>query len=43
MDELHKLTMNLNSGKGSIGKLMTDDTLYNRLNDTVGKAGQHRE
>src|SRR6266478_6052548 len=28
---------NLNNGQGSIGKLMTDDTLYNRLNDAAGK------
>ena len=27
----------MNTGRGSIGKLMTDDTLYNRLNDTAGK------
>ena len=37
VDELHKLALNLNQGKGSVGKLINDDQLYNRLNGTAGK------
>ena len=37
IEELRVLEVNLNKGKGSIGKLLTDDDLYNRLNDTAGK------
>ena len=36
MDELHKLASNLNRAR-VVGKLMNDDALYNRLNDTAAK------
>ena len=41
VNELHTLEMNLNNGRGSIGKLMTDDTLYNRLNATAAQAAEY--
>ena len=45
MGNLNELAVNLreisdqiNSGHGTLGKLLHDPTLYNRLNDTVGRA-----
>lgn len=37
--ELTGLIKDVRAGKGAVGKLMTEDTLYNSLNDFVGAAG----
>ena len=35
VDELNTIESNINAGKGLVGKLVTDDTLYNRLDATL--------
>jgi len=38
VDELHKLTVNLNSNKSSFDRFLNDDgQIYNQINDVVGK------
>jgi phospholipid/cholesterol/gamma-HCH transport system substrate-binding protein len=38
MDELSILMNDVNKGKGSLGKLMKDEELYNKLNATANSA-----
>lgn len=38
MNDINKLTSNINSGKGSLGLLMNDEHLYTNLNKTVTSA-----
>ena len=37
MNQLAKLSTDLSQGKGTIGKMLNDDTLYNHLNDTTAR------
>ena len=36
-DDLRSIVNDVHSGKGTLGKLMNDPTLYNHLDDTVAK------
>jgi phospholipid/cholesterol/gamma-HCH transport system substrate-binding protein len=38
LDNVQTLTKNMNSNKGTLGLLMNDATLYNKLNATVQSA-----
>ncbi len=40
MDELNKLMVDINKGKGSLGKLMKDEELYNKLSSTSKSADE---
>ena len=40
VDRLDKITTDLNEGKGTAGKLLKDDTLYNNLNSAVANTNQ---
>lgn len=40
MDELNKLMADINKGKGSLGKLMKDEELYNKLTSTSKSADE---
>ena len=42
VDELHTLAANLNSGKGTVGKLMNDDAAVRPAERYGEQAGQHR-
>ena len=37
VDQLHALTQEISDGKGSVGKLLKDQELYDHLNSTIGK------
>ena len=38
VDETHTLLANVNEGKGTLGKLATDDTAYTNLNKTLSSS-----
>jgi phospholipid/cholesterol/gamma-HCH transport system substrate-binding protein len=40
VDELHRLTVKLNTPDGTAGKLLNDNNLYDRLSDTAGRLDQ---
>lgn len=38
VENLHNMSVRLNNGEGTLGKLLTDDQLYDQLNSTVADA-----